>query len=274
MYSGTTLTKMSGRVMGAHQKIDRIARRHLTLLTNTETFFPSIKNILHFEGKNGPDGIKRKSPARDEPWHYFDPFDNDDSQLIELINEHHKLLIKQLKAKNRERSAFEAAWLAHAIVDGLTPAHHYPYEKKLTELRGGEGIESRTTIKDKLVIPGHTRSEKVKNNWKMWGPKGLISTHGMFEFGIASIIKPLAFGDAIPSKEEIKKMQELGMVEWFRRTAREIAVLDMYNRYYKRGWSTKLTVDVRQKLIPSITKTVTLAWYSALQEARPAEKTK
>jgi len=267
MYSGTTLTKLSGRMMGAHQKIDRIARRHLAALIGEVPKFPTIKNILYFEGKNGPDGIKRKSPAKDEPWHYYSPFDDDDSKLSELIKDHYQQLVEQLRANNKERAAFEAAWLAHALVDGLTPAHHYPYEKKLVELRGGEGIETRTTVKQKLVMPGQNKREKVKNNWKMWGPKGLISTHGFFEFGIASIIKPLSFKDAAPSKEDLKKIQEIGIVEWFRRTAREIAVLDMYGRYYKRGWSTRLTVDVRQKLAPSIIKTVTLAWYSALDEA-------
>lgn len=274
MYSGTTLTKLSGRVMGAHQKIDRISRRHLAVLLGTENIFPSIKNILLFEGKNGPDGIKRKSPARDEPWHYYSPFDETDRDLADLIKQHYDHLVKELKAKNMERASFEAAWLAHAIVDGLTPAHHYPYEDKLLELRGGEGKETRTTVKDKLVIPGDTRRQKVKNNWKMWGPKGLISTHGMFEFGIASIIKPIAFSDAVPTEAEIKEMQKLGVVEWFKRTAREIAVLDMYDRYYKKGWSTKLTLDVRQKLIPSITKTVTLAWYSAMQDAGLTPKIK
>src|SRR5436190_16657511 len=126
MYSGTTLTKLSGRLMGAHQKIDRIARRHLTTLTDTDVPFPTIKNILHFEGKNGPDGIKRKSPAQDEPWHFFSPFDDTDSKIVKLINEHYDKLVEQLKADNQERAAFEAAWLAHTLVDGLTPAHYYP----------------------------------------------------------------------------------------------------------------------------------------------------
>ncbi len=273
MYSGTTLTKLSGRVVGAHQKIDSVARRHLAKLTqeNGERLFPPIRKILQFEGKNGPDGIKRKSPAKDEPWHYYSPFNDDDSQLAELIRDHYNLLVKQLKDNNKERTAFEAAWLAHALVDGLTPAHHYPYEEKLVELRG-EGKETRVTIKDKLVIPGVTTGEKVKKNWKMWGPKGLITTHGLFEFGIASIIKPLSFNDALPSPEDITKIQEIGVVEWFKRTAREIAVLDMYERYYRRGWSTRLTLDVRQKLMPSIVKTVTLAWYMALFEADLVKK--
>jgi hypothetical protein len=267
MYSGTTLTKMSGRVLGAHQKIDKIARKHLTKLLGDDAVFPKAGAILHFEGKNGPDAIKRKSPAQDEPWHYYSPFDDDDSRLIELIKDHYDKLVKELKAQNKERIAFEAAWLAHAIVDGLTPAHHYPYEEKLTELRKGKGIESRTTIKDKLVMPGDTTREKMKNNWKMWGPKGLLTTHGFFEFGVATIIAPLGFGEAVPTRDDVKEMQEIGVVEAFQRRAKEIAVLDMYATYYKKGWTPKLAYEVRHKLGPAIVQMVTLAWYGALVEA-------
>jgi hypothetical protein len=267
MYSGTTLTRYSGRMLGAHQKIDRVARNHLTRLLKDDTVFPSARKILHFEGKNGPDGIKRKSPARDEPWHYYSPFDDDDAQLVELIKDHYQKLVDELKAGNQERSAFEAAWLAHAIVDGLTPAHHYPYEEKLTELRGGKGIESRTSIKEKLVMHGETRREKIRNNWKMWGPKGLFTTHGLFEMGIATLIMPLTFGEAIPKKDELKRLHKIGISEWFKRSAREIAVLDLYDMYYDRGWTPKLAWQVRHRLGPIIIQNVTLAWYSALIEA-------
>lgn len=274
MYSGTTLTKYSGRVLGAHQKIDRVARRHLTRLLDDTKVFPSIGHILHFEGKNGPDAIKRKSPAKDEPWHYYNPFDDNDSQLIELIAEHYKLLVKELRAGNQERAAFEAAWLAHAIVDGLTPAHHYPYEEKLIELRGGQGIETRTTIKEKLVMHGDTKRERLKNNWKMWGPKGLFTTHGLFEMGIATLIMPLGFGEAIPKKADIDRITKIGPTEWFKRTAREIAVMDMYERYHHKGWTPRLAYDIRHKLGPLLVQSVCLTWYAAAAEAKLVESKK
>ena len=264
MYSGTTLTRYSGRILGAHQKVDRFARRHLTTLLDDDALFPGIKLILHFEGKNGPDAIKRKSPARDEPWHYYSPFNRDDSKLIDLIKDHYTQLVRQLKRNNTERVAFEAAWLAHAIVDGLTPAHHYPYEEKLTELRGGKGIEDRVSIKKKLIIPGVTAREIVKNNWKMWGPKGLFSTHAFFEMGTAMLFLPLTFNDALPTKLDIEQLKKLGIIEIFQNTAKEIAVLDLYDIYYKRGWTPRLGNKVRKVLGPSLVRTVTLAWYSAL----------
>ncbi len=181
MFAGTTLTPLSGRLVGAHQKIDRLAHKFLRELTNKPHVFPGIRTILHFEGSGGPDAIKRKSPAVDEPWHYYNPFDDTDNQLIDLIVGHYDELVKALKAKDDVRAAFEAAWMSHAIVDGLTPAHHYPYEEKLTELRGGEGIQGRTTYKEKLVMPGETRRAQMHNNWEMWGSKGLLSTHFLFE---------------------------------------------------------------------------------------------
>ncbi len=267
MYSGTTLTPMSGRILGAHQKFDRVARNQLAGLLPDRTLFPSARKILHFEGRKGPDAIKRKSPAKDEPWHYYSPFDNSDSQLIELIQDHYNQLVKELKKKNQERVAFEAAWLAHALVDGLTPAHHYPYEDELSEIRG-EGKETRTTIREKVIPKGDTKRETFKKSWKVYGPKGLMSTHGLFELGIATLIAPLSMTNAEPSEHDIAIALEIGPVELFRRTAREIAVLDMYERFRKRGWSTKLIVDVRNKLAPSIAKTVTLVWYLALADAK------
>ena len=268
MWSGTTLTKYSGRITGAHQKFDRIARRHLNLVCEGTQKFPSIRTILHFEGKNGPDGIKRKSPAQDEPWHYYDPFDNEDAGLVDIITEHYKNLVTELRAGNKERSAFEASWLAHAVVDGLTPAHHYPYEEKLSELRSGEGIESRDSIKEKLIMKGDTPAQMVKNNWKMWGAKGLMTTHGMFEFGVASIVAPMKLRAALPHSGELKMVKKIGVVELFKRTAREIALLDMYENYYLKGWTPTLAKQVRKELAPSITKTITLVWYCALEEAR------
>jgi hypothetical protein len=267
MYSGTTLTRYSGRMLGAHQKIDRIARRHLSKLISDNAAFPGPRSILYFEGVNGPDGIKRKSPARDEPWHYFSPFDEKDGKLVELIQEHYDHLVNQLKKNNKERAAFEAAWLAHAVVDGLTPAHHYPYEEKLIELRGGEGIDTRTTIKQKIIMPGVTRRDSVKRNWKMWGPKGLLTTHGLFEIGIATIIAPLSFGEAVPSHDDIKAIEKHGPVDYFKRAAKEIAVLNMYEAYYKKGWTPRLAWQVRHRLGPTIVQTVTLMWYSALKDA-------
>lgn len=266
MYSGTTLTKLSGRVMGAHQKIDRVAHKKLSkLIPNTE--FPKIRTILQFEGKNGPDAIKRKSPSHDEPWHFFNPFDNDDVQLLNLITDHYVMLVKEIKAGNQERVAFEAAWLAHALVDGLTPAHHYPYEEGINKLSSGSKHTERTTVKKKIVMPGSTPREQVINNWKAWGPRGLRTAHGLFEIGVAALIAPLKFGEVKVTEREISKLQKEGLETWFRHVAREVAVLDMYHTYCAKGWTPKLAWQVRHRLGPILVQSVTLVWHKAVLDA-------
>ena len=112
-----------------HQKIDRVARKNIEPILPDWCDFPDIKNILHFEGKNGPDGVKRKSPAVDEPWHFINPDDPDDTALLGMIDGHIGNLARALRTNNSERAAFEAAWMAHAITDGLTPAHHFLWNK-------------------------------------------------------------------------------------------------------------------------------------------------
>jgi hypothetical protein len=265
---------MSGRLLGAHQKLDRLAHAGLRRLLEDPTVFPSIRQVLHFEGVNGPDAIKRKSPAKDEPWHYYSPFDDDDNKLIDLLDAHYDRLVSALKQKDQVRAAFEAAWMAHAIVDGLTPAHHYPYEEVLTELRGGEGIETRTTVRQKLVLPGETRREQVKNNWKMWGPGGLLATHGFFEFGVAAIIAPFSLKQVPITAKDMDQLYEYGVLELFRRQAKEISGLDMFHRYMSKGWTPLLARQVRNHLAPTIVKTVTLAWYAATIDAGLTKKEK
>lgn len=267
---------MSGRLLGAHQKIDRLAHTALHKVLAADTKFPTKRAIIHFEGVNGPDALKRKSPAKDEPWHYYAPFDESDTKLLDIINDHYSLLVKALRNDDQVRAAFESAWLAHAIVDGLTPAHHYPYEEELTELRGGEGIESRTTIRRKLLMPGETRRKQVHNNWRMWGPKGLLTTHGLFEWGIAAIIAPLTAGNShIELKQnDIAEIEEHGLQNFFKRKAREIAALGMYDKYYEYGWTPQLARQVRKTLAPKIVQAVALAWYAAVQEAAQSSKSK
>ena len=263
---------LTGRIIGAHQKIDRLARASLHSLVGSGERFPTSKKILHFEGVNGPDAIKRKSPAKDEPWHYYSPFDEADTKLIQILGEHYDELVIALRAGDEVRAAFEAAWLAHAIVDGLTPAHHYPYEQKLAELRGGKGLETRTTLRQKMVMPGRTASEMLRNNWKMWGPKGLLTAHGVFEWGVAVIIAPLTEGRVKLTEEDLADLYTHGMIGLFRLKAKEVAALEVYEKYVTTGWTPQLARVVRKKVVPAIVKMVALAWYAAYIDAGLADR--
>jgi hypothetical protein len=266
MYSGSTLTAFSGRVLGAHQRIDRLAHKHLRSLLPSGRF-PTVRSILHFEGQGGPDAIKRKSPARDEPWHYLRPFDPDDNQLIKLIEDHYQRLVMALKTRDDVRASFEAAWLAHAVVDGLTPAHHYPYEEKLVELRSGRGIHDRTTITRKLIMPGKTPGHRLQNNWKMWGPKGLFTTHAAFEAGVALLITPPKVRRARPTPDKIAAFKGQPLALWFRQLAQDVARLELYDAFYNSGWTIQLARQVRNQLAPVLVQAVAVIWYGAALEA-------
>lgn len=263
MYSGTTLRTSSGDLLGAHQRIDRIARRHLRSVLPRRAFFPPVRTILKFEGRDGPDGIKRKSPGRDEPWHFLDPTDASDESLVKVIEDHMVNLERALQKRDEVRAAFEAAWLAHAIVDGLTPAHHYPLEEKLEQLRGGEGLETRNSFKHKVVMPGESRRHQVKNNWEFWGAKGVMTTHFLFEMGFATTLASLKLDKAMPTKNELIRVKQEGIGPLFLENARHIHALKMYETFHKKGWTRALARQTRLELAPTIARTVTLAWYAA-----------
>lgn len=266
MYSGTTFRKKSGHFIGVHQKIDTVARRNLMAIPGVGLDFPSLKDILHFEGNNGPDGIKRKSPSQDEPWHYIDPTKPDDHELVDMIMDHHHNLVQALKHANNVRAAFEAAWLAHAIVDGLTPAHHYPLGDKIEEL-WGKPKEERLSVRDKNLIRGFGKRDSLRRNWQYWGAKGVFLTHILFELGIASSIKTTRFAKSTRNDEWLKNADSLGVDGAFLASVERIFALDMYHIFWKQGWSARLAKQSREELIPEIIKIVTYAWYSAYREA-------
>lgn len=266
MYSGTTFRTKSGKVMGVHQKIDRLARRQLAKVADLQKF-PTSQEIIHFEGLNGPDGIKRKSPARDEPWHYIDPDNPQKGELLGLVDAHIHNLAKAISSDNQKRAAFESAWLAHAIVDGLTPAHHYPLEDKLEQLRGGEALDTRVTAKDKLVLPGKTRLEQILNNWEYWGAKGVMTTHLGFELGVATSIATLKFEQQLIGRADLMLLADQGYQAVFLDTLNEVHKLDMFHQFSRRGWTRRLAQQTRTALLPLITKAVALAWHQALVDA-------
>lgn len=254
--------------MGAHQKLDRVSRRALEHIA-PDSEFPKIRDILHFEGKNGPDGIKSKSPAQDEPWHYFNPIDPKDTGLFTIIERHSKNLTAALKSGRTEKAAFEAAWLAHALVDGLTPAHHYPLEEKLVELRG-EGIETRTSFKEKNLIrsEGDSAMAMLVKNWQYWGAKGIMTTHALYEFGVATTIAPLRLRRGYPTQEECDDVLQRGIIKVFKEAALQVYELNMYDRFMHKGWTNKMARQTRTILAPLLVRIVTLAWYEALVKSQ------
>lgn len=263
MYAGTTYGKKSGRFIGVHQRIDKIARLHLKKFLKDGETFPNTPQILHFEGTNGPDGIKRKSPSVDEPWHFIDPEKPDDNEVHTEIADHQYNLAVALKDNNLERASFEAAWMAHAIVDGLTPAHHYPLADKIEELFGMPHHE-RSSVKEKNIIKGTNRRDTLSKNWQYWGKRGIFMNHFMFEFGVATAILGKDFGKIVISSDDINGLIENGYRKTFDGLMHQVVALKTYENYAENGWSRQLARTVQMDLMPLIVRGVVLGWLDAI----------
>lgn len=258
-------------VFHAHQKLDRVARRHLRRYIPKDSFFPSSVQILHFEGGRGPDNAKLKRLEHGEqPWHFIDPFNPDDTELHELIDGHYLGLVDSLRKKDEVQAAFHAAWVAHSLVDGLTPAHHYPYEEELARLRGGATRHTRKGLTGRLYIKSPTLRESLLMSTKLVGPGGLLTNHATFEAGVYAIIRPLSLNAGRPKLADRQHVLEAGVVEVFKELALEIAEMHLYDRYIAGGWTVRLTRQVRKELAPRMVRMITLAWYAAATEAQTA----
>jgi hypothetical protein len=259
---------MHSIIFHAHQKLDRVAHRHLRQLLPHGSFFPAIRQVLHFEAGYGPDGAKFKRHATiEQPWHFVDPHDANDTDLHRQIAQHYDKLVEALRLRDEVRASFEAAWLAHALVDGLTPAHHYPYEDELARLRGGQDRETRKGLVGRLYVKSNTVRESVEQSLKLIGPKGLLTTHALFETGAYAIIAPLRLNGAKPTPEDLQRITTDGVVKVFKVLAKEVAELKLYERFHDKGWTRSVSRDVSRELAPRMARMVVLAWYAASHEA-------
>lgn len=277
MYSGLAISNRSGNIFGVHQKFNRLAYHYLKEVLAREeklAFFPNLDLISHFEGKNGPDGLKIKSPGRDEPQHFYNPYKPEQTKLLVYLEHHFKQLKKSLAEKNCERAAYEAAWLSHVIVDGLTPAHHYPYEEKTHQLRGEEPGKQKKVL-DKVLIRRKLSKNKdpaakmsfmtvIDKNWSLWGAKGLILNHALFELGVALIVKPLSLKNGMPTSKDIRIYEERGLIKAFKEDALQIADHDIYHNFHHWGWTPTLALQVKNLVSPIIVKLIVLSWREAI----------
>ena len=269
MYSTLALktnSKKSGRIIGTHQKLDKIAYKIVTKHLPENIKFPTINQILLFEGMGGPDGLKRKSPGKDEPMHFIIP-GNDDGKLIKMIEDHQYNMRKALEKGDQVRAAFEAAWMAHAITDGLTPAHHFPLEETQKELMTEKEFIKFFGIPIKGIMHGRTTAETLRNNWLYWGANGHMSKHVAFEYGVAITFAALPMSKVLPKFGE-GEIREPEIHEAFYGALENVASLKMYDRFRKSGWNSELAFETRDVLIPEIIKAITLAWLSSLPKGK------
>ena len=90
-------------------------------------------------------------------------------------------------------------------------------------------------------MPGETARDMLKNNWKMWGPKGLMFTHGLFELGSAILLAPMAFDKYFPTEKDIKSIKKLRVNRIFHKSSQKKKSNLTYKHKitYKRGWTPK-----------------------------------
>lgn len=269
MYAGFITSRHTANWLGAHQKFNRMAYRQVVPRVEMARF-PSLDRIQHFEGYRGPDGVKVKATHRhEEPSHFYDPV-SDSGPLLDHVENHHASLIKALGEGNSVRAAFEAAWLAHTVVDGLTPAHHYPYEEELHDMYR-ESNQEFTKRRHKIVLQGENRRKMIKNNWGMMGNKGLLSTHIHFELGVAAAVITTSFRDGL-DEPKLKQARTLGPHDFFKTQAMQIYNLKLYEKFYKTSWTIGLARAVRHRLAPAIIQTVAIEWILAAEEAGLGKK--
>ncbi len=259
--------KRSGRIIGTHQKIDRVARRQLKPYLIPELPFPSIGEILHFEGSRGPDGIKMKSPGRDEPRHFIDPANvTPETSLLIAIHDHGVNLTQALRDNNPERAAFEASWLAHAVTDGLTPAHHDPLDDQVKHLRANNHHKDK--FASRIIMTGHGSGKQfIKNNWQYWGTKGVMTAHALFEGGVATTVQSKTFKNVHLDPKDVKQLEQRGFQAMYIEMIKEVDSLKMYEQLKENGWTHELAVQTLRQLLPIIFRAVSLAWYDAYRRA-------
>ena len=260
MNSGFITTKRVVNQIGVHQRFDVAAYRMIEQFLPTGSF-PTLKDIIHFEGYNGPDGLKIKSPGVNEPSHLYDPVTDTGDAAMHIAN-HYAALVERLKDGDMIRSAFEASWMAHYICDGLTPAHHWPLEERLAEV----AALSPASLKrgDTTKFAGTMVS--IKKNWAVYGVKGHLSTHFYFETGIAFALLIFPIRPVFRDKEFVRT-RELGPLGYFKAEAVDIAELHLYERFYKEGWNSDIAAAIKNKIAPQTARAIGLIWLLALYEA-------
>lgn len=237
----THLTK--GRLLnsvGTHQKFDRTAYSLINKKLEPDKF-PARSLIINFEGSGGPDGLKFKGNYTTD--HMWDPV-NKIGQLPTWIEIHYQNLVKALKEDDIVKASFEAGFMAHYLTDSLTPAHHLSHKFILEEYEG----------------------KKYRKRWKIYGHKGILSTHVAFETGISSAIFFTPIKVSFDEKLH-KRIRKDGIKKVVMQESLAISKHNIYEQFLQKGWSAKLAKTIKATVVKRIPQLISAAWLSAYEEA-------
>ena len=97
--------------------------------------------------------------------------------------------------------------------------------------------------------------------------------HAAFELGFATLIAPLRFNDILPKPNYLSSISKKKLPKWYRSLVSQVDKLNIYEAYYKTGWTRKLSKQVRKELAPTLINAVTAVWYIAYNEANNKDNT-
>lgn len=226
----------------------------------------------HAKSQPSSYGPSSKTPSRTPPDASKPPKSDDSRSVPEMIVDHRWNLVQALRRHDATRAAFEAAWMAHMIVDGLTPAHHFPLSDVKDQLMTSEEMMHIFGQPVKGVIRGRSLMETVRNNWLYWGAKGFMSQHVAYEYGVAMIAATLPHR-TMASRIDPQNLFESDFWQTYCNSVKLIQQYKMYERFCQEGWTTELAYDTKNILLPEIVKNIAAGWYSAIQEAYDLPKT-
>jgi hypothetical protein len=61
--------------------------------------------------------------------------------------------------------------------------------------------------------------------------------------------------------------RRLGPVEFFKEKAREVAALNLYERFYKEGWNNDIATIIKNEIAPTTAAVIGYIWLLAILEA-------
>lgn len=253
MYAGIITKKRTIKRLGIHQRFNGAAYKMIEEFLAPGSF-PQLKDIHHFEGVNGPDGLKLKADWKTGCNHIYDP-EAGEGDVPLRIESHYDNLVSSLKSGDLLRAAFEASWLAHFITDGLTPAHHYPLD----------------TLKQELFGPDSKHSF-IKRHFHWFTRKGAMSTHLNFEAGIsiALLMQPIR---SYLDGDKLAQARRLGPLAFFQQEAREIANLRLYDKFCTKGWTAEIARAIKEIIAPQASHVIGIVWLLAYLEAEQDQAT-